>query len=96
MIEAYPLAMALLIAGYGYVLGHRHAILSAFLIVSCWMAVIGCRGYLSLRRVIAGLDFIATGMVLLGLAVLTSMAKGGVLPWRRGLGASLDRKADGP
>ena len=44
----------------------------------------GCRGYWALRQVVAGIDYIAMGMVLFSLAVLTSMAKGGVLvlPWR--------------
>ena len=32
-------------------------------------------------QVVAGLDYIAIGLVLFSLAVLTSMAKGGVLPW---------------
>jgi hypothetical protein len=81
LIEAYPLGMALLIAGYGVMLGHRHSLISASLIVSGWIAFLGCRGYVSIRRAVAGLDYIAIGMVLLCLAVLTSMAKGGALPW---------------
>jgi len=84
LVEAYPLVMAILIAGYGLVLGHRLSIASAWLIVTIWLALMGCRGYVSLRKAVAGLDYIAIGMVLLGLAVLTSMAKGGVLPWRIG------------
>lgn len=91
LIEAYPLLLALSIAGYGFVLGHRYSILSAVLIVLGWIAVMGCRGYVSLRKAVAGLDYIAIGMVLLGLAVLTSMAKGGVLPWRIG-----DRRGKAP
>jgi hypothetical protein len=81
LIQVYPLMMALLIAGYGVVLGHKLSMISALLIGSGWIAVIGCRGYVFLRKGIAGLDFIAIGMLLLGLAVLTSMAKGGALPW---------------
>jgi hypothetical protein len=91
LVEAYPLAMAILTAGYGFVLGHRPSITFAGLIVSCWLAVLGCRGYVSLRRVVAGLDSIAIGMVLLGLAILTSMAKGGVLPGKIG-----DRRGKAP
>jgi len=86
LIEAYPLAMAMLIASYGFILRHRYSILSALLIVSCWMTALGCRGYVSLRRAVSGLDYIAIGMVLLGLAILTSMVKGGVLPWSPGDG----------
>jgi hypothetical protein len=84
LIEAYPLVVALVIAGYGFVLSHRYSILSALLILSGWVAVMGCRGYVSLRRAVTGLDYIAIGMVLLGLAVLTSMAKGGAIPWGPG------------
>jgi hypothetical protein len=91
MVEVYPLVMAILIASYGFVLGHRPSITIAWLIVSCWLAVLGCRGYVSLRRAVAGLDYIAIGMVLLGLAILTSMAKGGVLPGRLG-----DRRGKAP
>jgi hypothetical protein len=84
IVEVYPLVMAILIAAYGLVLGYRPSITVAWLIVSCWLAVMGCRGYVSLRRAVAGLDYIAIGMVFLGLAILTSMAKGGVLPVRIG------------
>jgi len=91
LVEAYPLVMAILIAGYGFVLGHRLSVTSAWLIVSFWLGAVSCRGYVPLREVVAGLDSIAIGMVLLGLAVLTSMAKGGVLPWRIG-----DRRGKAP
>jgi hypothetical protein len=84
LIQAYPLVMALVIAGYGLVLSHRFSFISALLIVSSWIAVMGCRTYVSLRRTVVGLDYISIGMVLLCLAVLTSMAKGGALPWGPG------------
>jgi hypothetical protein len=84
LIEAYPLIMASAIAAYGFVLRHRYSFLSAALIVACWLAIMGGRGYVSLRGAVVGLDYIAIGMVLLALAVLTSMAKGGALRWRPG------------
>ncbi len=80
--ELYPVVMCLLIAGYGLMLGHRASAASAALILSAWMAAACCRGYSSLRLVVAGIDYIAVGMVLFSVAVLTSMAKGGVLPRR--------------
>jgi hypothetical protein len=80
-IEAYPPAMALVIAGYGLALGHRASLASAGLLLAAWLAVLSWRGYCALRLVAPGLDYIAVGMVLFSLAVLTSMAKGGVLPW---------------
>ena len=81
-IAVYPLAMSLVIASYGYLLGHRASRAVAGLILASWLAAAACHGYGSLRRAVAGIDYIAIGMVLFSLAVLTSMAKGGVLPWR--------------
>ena len=81
-VEVYPLVMSLMIASYGFMLGHRTSLASAGLIVIVWLAALACRGYASLRHVVAGLDYIAIGLVLFLLAVLTSMAKGGALPLR--------------
>jgi hypothetical protein len=41
--------------------------------------VLGWRAYCVLRPLAPGLDYIAIGLVVFSLAVLTSMAKGGVL-----------------
>ncbi len=79
-IEVYPLVMSAIVAGYGFLLGHRVSLASAGLILIFWVIAAGWRGYSSLRQVVAGIDYIAIGMVLFSLAVLTSMAKGGVLP----------------
>jgi hypothetical protein len=78
-IEAYAPAMALLIAAYGLALRHRASQAVAGLILAAWLTVLGGRGYGALRRVAAGLDYIAVGLVLFSLAVLTSLAKGGML-----------------
>jgi hypothetical protein len=81
-IEVYPLLICMIIAGYGFVLGHRTSLASAGLIVFSWLASVGWRGYCSLRQFAAGIDYIAIGMLLFSLAVLTSMVKGGVLSSR--------------
>jgi len=81
VVEGYAPAMAALIAGYGLALGHRISLTAAGLIAASWLAVLGWRGYGALRQIAPGLDFIAVGLVFFSLAVLTSMAKGGVLPW---------------
>jgi len=91
IIEVYPLVVALIIAGYGFVLGHRASLAAAGLIVLAWLACIGWRSYCSLRQFAAGIDYIAIGMVLFSLAVLTSMVKGGMLSSR-----PTDRKPDAP
>ena len=77
VIDVYPLVVCVIIAGYGFVLGHRTSLASAGLIVCSWLASIGWRGYCSLRQFAAGIDYIAIGMLLFSLAVLTSMVKGG-------------------
>ena len=82
IIDVYPLALSLMVAGYGFVLGHRLSLGFAVLILAAWLTAVGCRGYNSLRHVVVGLDYIAIGMLLFSLAVLTSMLKGGVLPGR--------------
>jgi hypothetical protein len=79
---AYPLVMTAMIAGYGILLGHRTSLASAGLILSSWLGITGWRGYCSLRQVVVGIDYIALGMILFTLAVLTSLVKGGVLTRR--------------
>ena len=81
-IDVYPPVVCLIIAGYGLLLGHRTSLASAGLIAFSCLASAGWRGYCSLRQLAAGIDFIVIGMLLFSLAVLTSMAKGGVLSWR--------------
>jgi hypothetical protein len=89
VVECYAPAMSLLIAAYGLALAHRASLASAGLILASWLAVQGWRGYCAVRQLAPGLDYIAIGLVLFSLAVLTSMAKGGVLPWR--LADGMDR-----
>ena len=81
-IDVYPLLVGLIIAGYGLVLGHRTSLASAGLIAVSWVASVGWRGYCSLRQFAAGIDYIAIGMLLFSLAILTSMVKGGMLSGR--------------
>ena len=81
-IVLYPPAMAALIAGYGLVLDHRASRTSAWLILASWLVTAGWRGYLALREVVLGLDYLALGMAAFALAVFVSVAKAGVLPGR--------------
>jgi hypothetical protein len=80
-LEAYPLLVAAVIAGYGYLLKHRTSLTVAGLTLGFWVVAIGWRGYSYARHAVVGLDYLAIGMVLFALAVLTSVIKGGVLPW---------------
>ena len=45
-----------------------------------WLVTAGWRGYLALRQVVLGLDYLALGMAAFALAVFVSVAKGRVLP----------------
>jgi hypothetical protein len=82
MLAGYVPASAVLLAGYGWLLRLRAARVGAVLALLGCLVARGWGSYDSLRRVIGGLDFIATGLVLLGLAELISLAKAGLLPWR--------------
>jgi hypothetical protein len=82
---AYPVGMAVLMAGYGLWLRFPLALAVSALVLSLWLSAAGWRGYSSLRRVVAGLDQIALSLVLLALAILISLGKSGVLArWARG------------
>jgi hypothetical protein len=77
VVWVYPLAMALLLVGYGLLLTHRPSILIGVLLLGCWLAVGSWWGYRALRRVVTGLDHIALSLILFALAVLVSVGKSG-------------------
>ena len=79
VVEAYPLVLAALLAGYGWLLGHRLSQAGAALVLACWSAAAGWRGYRSLREVVIGLDLMALSLGLFALAVLVSLTKSGAL-----------------
>jgi hypothetical protein len=74
-------------------LSHRgqSSCLSAAIIVCARLGVGAFWASGAIRQVVAGIDYIAMGLVLFSLAVLTSLAKRGVLP--RDIGG---RKAELP
>ncbi len=76
---AYPPLMALLLAGYGWLLGDRPSCFFAALAAVSWVVVAGWRVYLGLRQLIAGLDAMALGLAAFALAVLISLGKSGSL-----------------
>jgi len=78
----YPLALSASLAVYGLWLGHEFSCGLAAVILLSGLATACYQGYRSLRQVVAGLDTIVAGMTLFALAVLTSLVKGGVLPWK--------------
>ena len=96
---AYPLAMCLVLAAYGRLIGNQAAFYAAGLILASWVVGTGWQGYQSVQRLVTGFNYIALGMISLALAWLTSLAKAGRIPWMslpRGEIASAVRQADSP
>jgi hypothetical protein len=75
----YVSTAAAVLGGYGWLLKLRIARAGAVVAVAGWLFTLGWESYTALRRLIAGLDFIATGLFLLGLAELTSVVKAGLV-----------------
>lgn len=79
LMDAYPLALALVAGIYGWLLCHRPAIAVCIVVVSCWLVGLGWWCYHALREAVTGLDYIAVSLALFGLAILVSLAKSGLL-----------------
>jgi hypothetical protein len=75
---AYSLAWATLALAYGWLLRLRSYHVAAGIIGASWLAVIVWRGYLQLRLEVAGLDYLAGGLLCFAVAVLVSLAKAGL------------------
>ncbi len=87
MVGAYPVVMAVFLAGYGLLLVHRPALAIAGTVLACWLATAGWQGYFALRRVVPGLDQMALSLALFIVAILVSLGKSGVLSrWIAGRG----------
>ncbi|MCI0681970.1 MAG: hypothetical protein L0Y71_07695 [Gemmataceae bacterium] len=78
-VWVYPLGMAMFLFAYGKWLRHVFAQGSAGVILAAWLLTGVWHGYATLRQRIAGLDLLVASLVLLGVAVLISLSKGGVL-----------------
>jgi hypothetical protein len=81
-IEAYPLALATLLAGYAMLLRHRPSFIVPGLVLVLWLTMAGWKVYVALRAIVAGLDHLVVSLALFALAILVSLAKAGRLsPW---------------
>ncbi len=86
-VTVYPFVAAIILAGYGLLLGQRSLSAMAALVLTLWLGETGWRGYWWLRRIIVGLDYLSLSFVLFALAVLISMAKSGMISrWLAGHG----------
>jgi hypothetical protein len=88
-VRVYPMILVVVAAAYGFLFGSRAHLHAATLSVAGWVTLVGVRGYLHARELVAGLDRIAWGMAFFLLATLISLAKAGLL--RRWL----ERKPEG-
>lgn len=79
MLTAYPLLMATLLAGYGIVLRFPFAIVSAGIVFASWLIVFASQGYLALRQIVRGLDYLAWSLAVFVLAIAISLGKSGLL-----------------
>jgi hypothetical protein len=79
LASGYGLLLAVVLLAYGLLLRHRPSLAGAGLCLAVWLAAVGGRGYLALRQVVNGLDYIALSMVVFGVAVLISLGKAGAL-----------------
>jgi hypothetical protein len=74
-LQAYPLAMAVLLAAYGLHLRHRPSIAIASMIIACWVSRAGWSGYVRARQLVSGLDYLALSLAVFVLAFLVSLSK---------------------
>jgi hypothetical protein len=84
-----PLVAAVLLQGW-VALWRRDGwrLLAGGTAAGCWLGVLVWRSYSGWREVVPGLDYLILGVVLLPVAMLVSLAKGGVLArWVVGWGA---------
>jgi hypothetical protein len=88
-VRVYPMILVIAATTYGFLFGSRAHLYAATLSVAGWVTLVGVRGYLHARQLVAGLDRIAWGMAFFLLATLISLAKAGLL--RRWL----ERKPEG-
>jgi len=75
LLVVYPPIVAVFLAGYGLLLGHKPMVAGAGLISAVWLASAGWRVYRTLRLVITGLDYMTIGLILLAVAIAISLSK---------------------
>jgi hypothetical protein len=76
---AYPVALAAVAAGYGFLVGGWPFFATSGAILATVLALFGSRGYVILRQQVVGLDRIAWGLASFLLAALISLWKAGLL-----------------
>lgn len=78
-LQVYPVAVALLLAAYGFEFRHPFTLVIARLIFVCVAARAATWGYLSARHRVSGLDYLALSLCVFFVALGISLGKSGVL-----------------
>jgi hypothetical protein len=79
VVRVYPMMLVVIATSYGFLFGSRAHLLAATWSVAGWLALVGVRSFLEVRKYVAGLDRIAWGMAFFLLAMMISLAKAGLL-----------------
>lgn len=77
-LDQYAFLSILVALGYGLAIGNRLYLRAAAAMLALWLALVGWKGYLWLRHVVAGLDLIAWGLASFVVAALISLKKAGL------------------
>jgi hypothetical protein len=72
---AYPLVLTCILAGYARIIGSWPGLVLAALIPVSWFVFALVHGYLLLRQIVRGLDYLAISLALFAVAVLISLTK---------------------
>lgn len=80
LLDLYALLTVAVAIGYGISVGNRLYFVAAVAGLAVWLTVVGWRGYLLLRQLVAGLDLIAWGLAFFLLAAAISLKKAGAFP----------------
>jgi len=71
----YPIAMVLLLAGYGVWLWNRPILVMAGGILACWLLASGWQLYRQIRQIAAGIDYLAISLIVFMAAIGVSLLK---------------------
>ena len=83
VLSFYPLAMAILLAAYGFLMWNPPIMIIAAVILLSWTGASGWHIYRMMRALIIGLDYLVLSFLVFALAILVSLAKSRVLSrWR--------------
>jgi len=77
--QVYPLFVATVLGGYGWLLRHRLAQAGAVLVFTAWLVAAAWHGYFALRHFVRGLDYLVLSLAVFALAILISLGKSGLL-----------------